>query len=814
MIPAKEQFLPEIINYIKNEIKQNNYGEVVFLCSLNKEKIVYQVSVISRGNMDSAPALLKIEGPGKMIIHNHPSGNLLPSDNDISIASILANNIVGFGIIDNTVKNVNVVVEPQIKYEVEKLDYDKVIEVFSSKSSLSKIKEFKERESQKTMVKYVINSLNNNRISIIESGTGTGKTWAYLVPLMEWVDKNHERCVISTYTINLQQQILNDFFILNTALKSDKLKITAIKGRKNYLCKLRLDSLSNTFNFLLPEGVKPEDFEHIKEWSKKTLNGTKSDISFSLKDSLWEEISADGETCINDKCQYFPGDCFYFKAREKALSSDILIVNHHLLFTDIMLKSQDGEFSVLPEYSRIILDEAHHLEDSYRSQQERIFSWYGFVKIINKIYIKKGKKSKGLLTYFESVIPNELLTESINKIDEVRKTAKNFFETIFNEILSISIKNNYISLEDFLSKSSRNFEFKELINKFGKDLTDISSILKEIIEYSKNLGDDLNLKILYSKRLRILEYSSVLKDFIEKDEKLHLLHIDERKDYKSLTLRILPIDLSQSIVENVYTKFPSIVMTSATLSVDNRFDLFKRWIGLDKIPKRVDEVSLTSPFDYKNNMSIMVPSDFPLPTQEIVFLDMATNFLSEVIKIADGKTFILFTSYYMMEKFHKLLSESLSNSNFSLLKQGDYQREELLNLFKKGFKTVLLGTSSFWEGVDVVGDSLSVVAIMKLPFPVPTEPLFSAKSKIIEEEGGNSFMDLSVPLTSLKLKQGIGRLIRSENDKGIVLILDNRLTKKRYGKTISNSLQNTSIRSDYYQNLVVNIDNFIKSKKL
>ena len=289
-----------------------------------------------------------------------------------------------------------------------------------------------------------------------------------------------------------------------------------------------------------------------------------------------------------------------------------------------------------------------------------------------------------------------------------------------------------------------------------------------------------------------------------------MIEVNKRTGARGIRFKIQPIDVSEEM-ENFYANMKTVVMTSATLSVNGNFSFFKHWAGLEAVEERVRELSLPSPFNYNKQMEILIPTDLPSP-DEAGFSVVASEFLIEALRKSRGRSFILFTSYKMLENFYKKIYPVLDEENFLLLKQGQFSRSKLLDKFKKGHRAVLFGTDSFWEGVDVAGEKLSMVVITRLPFPVPTDPLYRARARIIREEGGNEFWDYALPVASLKLKQGVGRLIRTQKDRGIVIILDKRIITRNYGKLMLASLQSSNIIRGKTEELIQEIEDFLEAQ--
>ena len=810
MYETSHYFTSPIISRIQELIRENDGNEIFLKGYLNEEGIVDRIELLTRGNINSTPAILHIEGPNVVVIHNHPSGNLIPSDADIGVASALGNNLVGFYIIDNDVQRVNIVVRP-VKKKIRKLDPKLLLEYISPSSKKVLSSEVEEREAQKRMLEGVAEAFNSEKIALIEAGTGTGKTWAYLIPAMEWSIQNNEKIVISTYTKHLQEQIVRDFDYLNRKLKKGKMKISILQGRNNYLCLLRYERFIQKPSSLFPEGFTPDKIRILKEWVASTETGVISDLPFSIPEELWEEISASGETCLREKCPYYPDRCFYFRSKEKSLKSNIVVVNHHLTFSDYFIKKFSRENAIIPDYRRIIFDEAHHIEDAFRSQLEQSFSLLGLKRTINKLYKPQGKKnSTGLLVESSNLVPPDLTSEALLKISETLSSAEEFFNFFYN---SINFKEDSFSFttEQFPSVVKNLNRVigmaSELSTLMAKCAEKIDEIAGKVREVDPLLGVEIK-----ARSLRLNEYASTLNDFFETEDAnmLSIVEANRRKGAGGVKFKIQPVEVNNELF-NYFGELSSAILTSATFSVYNSFDFFKKWNGLEEVERTI-EMILPSPFDYESNMKILIPTDLPEP-DEAGYSVVASDFLIEALRRSRGRSFILFTSYTMLESFYAKIYPILDQENFLLLKQGQFPRSQLLEKFKGGKKAVLFGTDSFWEGVDVAGEKLSMVVITRLPFPVPTDPLYRAKTRIIKEKGENPFFSYAVPAASLKLKQGVGRLIRTRKDRGIIIILDGRIVTRSYGRKILDTLPSSNIIKGDSLQLLTEIENFIGDAK-
>lgn len=804
--------------------------EVFFVGKIGSDFIVDEIQIVARGNKQAVPAILKKAYEGDVVFHNHPSGILEPSDADIELASHLGNQGIGFAIIDNDATDIYIVFQGiQLRPRQTILDGD-ITALLSEKGVLSQhMAGFEHRPSQIEMSREVIKAYNENCHAILEAGTGIGKSIAYLLPSFFWTLKNKEKVVISTNTINLQEQIFKkDIPALNNILQTN-IKAVVVKGRSNYICLRRLESKKQDAQ----EGLEFEENQFIQElweFSKKATEGTRSELGSVPYPAVWEEICCSIETCIRRHCPHF-SQCFLFMARKQMASADILITNHHILCSDLAIRYEREDYenlAILPSYNKIILDEAHHFEDIARTYFSATASRFLFKrtlrmiqhfrnqkpvgaapKLASKIYKIKKKSNKIKQTI--NVLRNELNKEIIllnQEIDVLFNAFKNFIvqklgnnsqETKLRFIPSIMLDNpEYEALVENSQQLCHSIlDFIELIDR------DIFAPLRELkFEIlSDLLGEMRELEAL---RDRLEGLLNTLNAFLSLQKSNHVFwaEIKRKEENDFINLNITPLDVSNLMYESFFSIVETIVLTSATLSINNRFDFIKNQLGINKVlDKPIIEHVLPSPFNYKDQVSICIPKDLPDPRHND-YNTLVNEYLQEIVSITQGSTMVLFTSFTALNSSYQFLYENLGdNGRLEVLRQGKMERHRLLEYFKNNGNAILLGTDSFWEGIDVVGEALRCVILARLPFKVPTDPVMQARLELIELRGGNPFMDFTVPQAIIKFKQGFGRLIRSKQDYGVVLCLDNRIITKSYGKLFLNSLPECEVVLGYLEDI-------------
>jgi ATP-dependent DNA helicase DinG len=833
----KDFFSESVKSTIKSAIEKASGNEVFFVGSFSRNKVIEDVKVIARGNDYSVPAVIESASPGEVVIHNHPSGNLTPSNQDIQIASVFGNHGVGFLIVDNSASEVYMVVEPFFEKEIELLDIEETKKALLPEGAVADVMgdKYEIRDEQLHMLEGVTSSFNENLVSLIEAGTGTGKTLSYLVPAINWALKNEERVVISTNTINLQEQLIDKDIPLLYDAFDDDFNYSLVKGMRNYLCLLRTETIQEGLFEMVDDG-EVGSIDDILEWAKVTEDGSLSDLSFTPPDSVWEKVSAESDSCLRARCPYY-SRCFFYKSRREIASSQLLIVNHHLLFSDLAIKSasESSEAGILPPFKRVIFDEAHHLNDAATSHFGMRATKFGILRVIRRLKRKgKGGQGKGLIYYtaalatklvklYRKGVVNDLLrkVEELlsTKVDTLDQYVGDSFDALYTFCLTVAQEKeggkeeiNLRITEDIIKREGwENVDKKFSILRIRlKELhEEIKAITDILIDYE--VENDIAKLIVEFKGVsnKLDYYSDVISTFLSREDDGFVRWVEGRMGRGGILsgLGLSPLDISSTLKERLYSKCKTVVMTSATLAVNNNFGFLKSGLGLED-EQRVDELILPSPFNYEEQLLLAIPDDIPEPGN-VGYAEAISELIRDAVKASKGNALILFTSYTLLETVYRKIHEELEDEGILALKQGAFPRAKLLDKFRIEDNSVLFATDSFWEGVDVPGDALKLVIITRLPFRVPTEPIIEARVEYMENQGLNSFMDYSVPVAVLKFKQGFGRLIRTKTDKGAVLVLDKRLISKFYGKFFLNSLPKCTKLVDSSKNIINNIKSFI-----
>ena len=619
------------------------------------------------------------------------------------------------------------------------------------------------RRGQLQMAQAVEQALEERRHLIVEAGTGTGKTLAYLMPVI----RSGKRVIISTGTKNLQEQLFHkDVPFLEQALfpeRNRKLSVCYMKGRNNYLCRKKLYDL--TGQPVLNGLDEIEQYRAIAAWEENTASGDRSELaSLPEASALWHKLDARADTCLGQKCSAWE-KCFITEMHRRAMESDIIIVNHHLFFADLAIKQQaDGapDAGILPEAGAVIFDEAHELEDVAGS-------YFG-------ISVSAARLEELCRDVEASLQRNRMYTSGLSgAIKSLRDRSAFFFSLLPEGEGRFAFENR----REFLEENGEEFlGLQRSLTHIGSELENLPSKPEEVYAFSR----------------RAQELQVQLGFVMESEDRNTVFWIERRRTGReklNVSLQATPIDVGPVLRECLWSKLDTVVLTSATLAVGGGFDYIRQRLGIE----HARDLVLPSHFDYPNQAIVYVPPDLPDPRTP-QFQIKAAERIRKLLEITRGRAFVLFTSYAQMRDIYQRL---LGEVEFPMLLQGDAPKSALLEEFRLTPNCVLFATSSFWQGVDVQGEQLSCVIIDRLPFAVPSDPVVAARVKAIDAEGGNAFFQYQVPAAVITLKQGFGRLIRSLHDRGLLALLDNRILKKQYGRVFVESLPNYRRTTDLEQ---------------
>ena len=794
---------------IRAEIERAGGREVCFLASVDEARVVRDPRAVARGNFAAVLVAARDAPEGGMMLHNHPNGALEPSKADIGAATQLYEQGLGTAIIDNEADSLYVVVEPPMPRVRVALDGASLADVLAPGGALAaRFSEYEDRPSQREMLSAVVDRFNEGGIAVIEAGTGTGKSLAYLLPAARWARENGGRTVLSTNTINLQEQLAEKDLPLVRELVGD-IRWALVKGRGNYVS-IRRALLAADEQGLLFEEDRSDEMGALLDWMGSTDDGSLSDLPFSPSDETWEEVRSDQDICLRARCPHFQ-ECFYQRSRRRAAAAELLVVNHHLLFTDLAVRRATRNYThsaVLPPYQRVVLDEAHNVEDAATSHLGVEITRRGLHRAMSRL----DRRGRGILTAIHEAVGDsengqELRERVENRVRPALSRAQAEVEG-FVEHLEPYVPEGEGAVRLGPSGVGEPADHEDVAERLKGTLAALGSLMREVVELrarleiSEDIADQLEGRILdlrsIERRLAASVHGIRLVLAPGEDEASFVRWLETKGQGKrtNLVLAAAPIEVGALLRDSLFTRVETSILTSATLTTKRRFDFLRGRLGIgekdvheDDNRVEVTERIVMSSFDFRTQTMLAVPTNLPAPERSGGAFHRAT---AEVVggfaNISDGGLFVLFTAHGALRSVAGALRAAGTDTRWPLFVQGEDDRHRLLERFVRAGRGILLGTTSFWEGVDVPGDPLRGLVIQKLPFRVPTEPITAARIEVLERQGADPFQHFILPHAALRLKQGFGRLIRSRSDRGAVLILDDRIVTKRYGRYLRDSL--------------------------
>ncbi|WP_040951147.1 ATP-dependent DNA helicase DinG [Gorillibacterium massiliense] len=696
---------------------------------------------------------------------------------------------------------------------------------------------FEEREAQDQMIAEVHTAFDEDRHLMVEAGTGTGKSLGYLLPALHYGILQDKKVLVSTHTINLQEQLrLRDLPLLKDIFPVP-FKVSILKGRSHYLCLRKFE-----------QKVTYYDYENGREdlisaaqmvvWLSETTDGEDEELHFGSRGGeFWRTVASDADSCLNRNCPWFK-KCFYHRARHQANTSDVVITNHSLLFTDVK-----AEHRILPGYKHLVIDEAHNFEEV---ASKHLGTTVGHSTLVNAIaWLWKDSRTGKLpqlrqrLSRVENVPADELaawcerVDNIVPKLADLRGKWEELAIQLFDELARGAASGDggeggqtvlRIRSEDMPERWPL---FSDAEDELYADLSDVLKRLDRLLSDLKEKDELFEIQSLVTDIAGAVKDLTAFRDglrlFIKRSERdyVYWLEGSPTQKLRSLLLNSVPVDVSPMLQEYIFGAKESVVLTSATLSVNKKFDYTIDQLGLSASQRadRLHTVLLPSPFNYRDQALMVIPRDFPVlkgARGEEEFTARLIDSLTEVARATKGRMLVLFTSYRMLKTVHVELRERLQQDGIQVYGQGmdGGSRSKLVRLFQQSKSAVLLGTSSFWEGVDIPGEALSCLVIVRLPFQPPNHPVVEAKCDRIKQENQNPFMKLSVPQAVIRFKQGFGRLVRTARDKGVVIVYDTRILETNYGKYFLYSLPGPKIEHMNTQQLVPRIIEWIEGEQI
>ena len=730
--------------------------EVFCVGTLDEDGRIASIEVHARGNEGAVNALVSRARAGQVVIHNHPSGDVRASAPDMTLAGDFGENGVGFVIVANDVSKAQWVVEPATK-KVIRIDPAEVVAVFVERLPAA-FPGWEPRPGQVEMALAVAAAFDDGGVVALEAGTGTGKSLGYLVPAVLWAVANDGKVVVSTYTRTLQAQLAGDD--LPALARVIPHRSAVLKGRNNYLCRRKLQVAAAEKH----EGVVP-----IAHWAQSSLTGDFSELGFEVDDTLIDRVESDSDQTLRARCPHF-NQCFYYEARRRAAAAHVVVVNHALLLRDLATKAESNGRGVLPAFDRVVLDEAHHLEEAATRAGDCRLSALGVQRAA--LGVLPSRRAPGALDRLAF------------RFGPVRGLAPVAALAVVQAKDSAEI--GFAGLEDhpLVGKRIRGAPpdaafFSTLVQELESAAAALGAVEAALAEESIPTGEMQPVLDVQRTRRRFQEQAATAAQFLaEAEDRVRFL--DQGK--RGASAALAPLDITTFVRKHLREGTFATVLTSATLAVNGSPDPWLRRVGLEGATFR----QFSSPFDYARQAILALPKDLPSPSDPD-FLGAVSVQIVAAIEASRGGAFVLCTSHDAVRNIAARV-EAAVGGRYAVLRQGKGRREQILARFRDDRGSILVGTDSFWEGISVKGDGLRLVVIPRLPFRVPTEPVAEARYERLVAQGVDPFRGWSLPEAVLRLRQGFGRLVRTQTDRGAVVILDRRVHEMWYGRVFLNSL--------------------------
>ncbi len=730
--------------------------EIFVVGTLDERGLVAEVEVHARGNDHTVNAPHGRARAGQVVIHNHPSGDVRPSAPDMELAAQFGEDGVGFVIVDNPVSVAQWVVEPHVR-KLLPIDRDALLAAFDVLLP-GAFPGWEARPGQREMALAVARTFDDGGVAALEAGTGTGKSLAYLVPAVLWAVQNDRRVVVSTYTRTLQAQLATDDLpVLARVLPH---RAAVLKGRNNYVCRRKLQ-------LAVEEGLGGA--ARVAAWAHNSSTGDFSEAGFALDEELQDRVESDTDQTLRAACPHF-NTCFYYQARRAAAAAHVVIVNHALLFRDLVAKADSGGRGILPAFDRLVLDEGHHLEDAATRAGDSRLSALAVRRALAPLL--PGRKRPGALDRIGAGVA-AAASAAITAADlavQARDTAEVGFAGLADHAtVPVRVRGPAPDAPFF----------ETLIEELERAAAALGAVEAALDEPKLPTGQRQPLLDVQRGRRRLQDHAQLAAAFLD-DKEGRVRFLDPGK--RGVAAANAPLEIGAFVRRHLQEGMAATVLTSATLAVNGNAEPWLNRVGLTGATFE----AFPSPFDYAQQALLALPRDLPPPDAPEAPERIAA-LLAEAIECSRGGAFVLCTSYAAVEDLGQRV-QALLGGRYAVLRQGKGSRELLLDRFRDDRGSVLFGTDSFWEGVSVKGDGLRLVAIPRLPFRVPTEPVAQARHELLVQRGLDPFRAWSLPDAVLRLRQGFGRLIRTASDRGAILVCDRRLHEMWYGRVFLASL--------------------------
>ncbi|HUW55014.1 MAG TPA: helicase C-terminal domain-containing protein [Planctomycetota bacterium] len=631
-----------------------------------------------------------------------------------------------------------------------------------------KLENYEPRTEQTDMAAAVERALTESRHLLVEAGTGVGKSFAYLVPVIDCALGLKQPVVVSTNTISLQEQLIGkDIPFLKTVLPQE-FTACLVKGRANFVCQRRLAYASRIQSSLFGSEAALKDLWRIEDWARRTKDGTLSDFDRQPMSSVWANVNSDHDNCAGKACEHAERDCFYQRARRRMYHVNLLVVNHHIVCTDLVLRERGAGF--LPGYSVLVLDEGHSFEGVATDHLGLHLSSGQVERFLSRLH--NPRTEKGFLVHLRE-------KDTVSAVRRARRAAADLFRQVSDWRMAHAGTNGRIHEPDLFR------------NPLTPALKELAVSLETLRPRAKGTEEAFEIA---GYRNRALDLAAGFGSFIAQavPDAVYWVEYAERRGRPQVKLESSPVSVASELKRLLFDELRTVIVTSATLCVGEHdsFDFVRSRLGMHS----ADELRVGSPFDYDRQMKVYVPEGMPDPNEDESFTKAVIREVERYLRLSHGRAFVLFTSYRLLDAVAKAVRPKLEDLGIESFVQGEgIPRTRMLERFRADTSSVIFGTDSFWQGVDVRGESLSNVIITRLPFSVPDHPVVQARLEKIREEGGDPFMSYTVPEAVIRFKQGVGRLIRTRTDTGIIVVLDPRIATRRYGQLFYQSLPTSSV---------------------
>jgi ATP-dependent DNA helicase DinG len=757
------RFLPEPAAALRAAIRDAGGVEVFAVGDVEREAGAARVTAIevhARGTADAVLALRSRPRAGQVVIHNHPSGDLRPSSADTHLAGNFGEDGVGFIIVDNEVRKSNWVVEPMARV-LEPVD-PQAIRQFFEDDLPSGLPGWEPRPAQTDMAERVGEALSNGGALVVEAGTGTGKSLAYLVPAALWAMRNDSKVAVSTYTRALQQQLMGDDLPLLHTVFGSSLRSAVLKGRGNYLCRRKLAALD----------AEGPEADRLREWAATSQTGERSEIP-GIEEDLWEDVESDSDHTLRARCPHF-NTCFYYQARRKAAAAHVIVVNHALLLADLSLKDRNNGNGILPAFDRIVLDEAHHLESAATTAGEQRLSELAIRRAVARLLPRARRPGAIYRLASRSQAIEELLPDALDALRSTLDCARITFYALGRLVpLPMRLPTPFPE-GHYLTDMAQ--ELERVCGRLGA--------IEALVDDEALRPDELQpFKELQRARKRLQEQADVARGLLQENNDWCRYIASGRRGAVSVIRA--PIDVAPFLRQHLgptEENNRASVMTSATLTVQGRFDHYLERTGLSG----ADLAIFPGPFDYARQALLLLPRDLP-PPSDADWMERVAEVVADAITVTQGGAFVLCTSHDTVRRLAAAVRVKIAGA-LPILEQTEGGQGRVLEQFRADRQAVLFGTDSFWEGVSVRGEGLRLVIIPRLPFRPPNEPVAEARHERLQQRGVDPFYGFTLPQAVIKLRQGFGRLVRSTTDRGVVIVLDRRIHDHAYGRVFLASL--------------------------